>query len=203
MFDAMDIDIWQVIAAASTKPFGFTPFYPGPGIGGDCIPVDPSYLIWKAKEKNAPVTMLTRALEVNDEMTSYVAGKVIHALSLDHIAAHGANVLVLGAAFKKDVSDIRESSSLKVICALAKEGMQVSYHDPFIKQLCPSKSFPNMHLSSIQWEGVELQSYDSVIILTDHSFYPWEKIGKESRRIVDTRGVMIPFTSFHPKVVMA
>lgn len=190
MFDGMDIDIWDVIAAASTKPFGFTPFYPGPGIGGDCIPVDPAYMVWKAKETSGPTTMLERALDINEKMSSFVVGKVIHALGMDNTAAPGAKVLVLGVAFKKDVNDIRESSSLKILTALKREGIEAFYHDPHVQSLVPSAKYPHMHMSSLQWEDINLKDFDCVVILTDHSFYCWEDIAKRAKRIVDTRGVM-------------
>lgn len=203
MFDKMGIDIWEVIDAAAKKPFGFTPFYPGPGIGGDCIPVDPYYLVWKAKETSAPTRLIELAAEVNEQMTDFVLHKIIHALGLEDKTAQQGKVLILGAAFKKDVNDIRESSSIKIIYQLMKEHIPLSYHDPFVPQLTPSSRYPELMLKSVMWDKIHLADFDCVVILTDHSSYDWRYIGTMARRIVDTRNVMAPYKEYNHKVVKA
>jgi UDP-N-acetyl-D-glucosamine dehydrogenase len=203
MFDKMGIDIWEVIDAAAKKPFGFTPFYPGPGIGGDCIPVDPYYLVWKAKETSAPTRLIELAAEVNEQMTDFVLHKIIHALGLEGKTAQQGKVLILGAAFKKDVNDIRESSSIKIIYQLMKEHIPLSYHDPFVPQLTPSSRYPELMLKSVMWDKIHLADFDCVVILTDHSSYDWRYIGTMARRIVDTRNVMASYKEYNHKVVKA
>lgn len=178
-FDKMNIDIWEVIEAASTKPFGFTAFYPGPGIGGECIPVDPLYLAWRAKKFNAQTTMIDRASDINLKISEYVVQKTEEALKKLNKNIQNAKILLLGVAFKKDVGDIRESPSLRVIQLLREKGSQLSYHDFFV---------PNINgLQSIQLTEQALADADCVIILTDHSQYNWNSICQNSALIVDTR----------------
>jgi UDP-N-acetyl-D-glucosamine dehydrogenase len=203
MFDRMGIDIWDVIAAAEKKPFGFTPFYPGPGIGGDCIPVDPLYLVWKAKETGGPTTMIELATEVNTRTMEYVVQKVIYALSLDKKPSHGSKVLILGVAFKKNVGDMRESPSLPIIQHLFEHGIDVFYHDPHVSMIPPSSRYPAIKLRSQEWDTIDIAYYDCVIILADHSFYNWNMIAKKAKRIVDTRNVIAPLQSYAHKLVKA
>jgi UDP-N-acetyl-D-glucosamine dehydrogenase len=203
MFDRMGIDVWEVIDAASKKPFGFTPFYPGPGIGGDCIPVDPMYLVWKAKETGGPTTLIELAAEVNNRAIEFVVNKVIHALSLDKKTCFSAKVLILGVAFKKDVGDIRESPALAIIHEMKANNMNVYYHDPHVPMLIPSQRYPDLKLSSIKWDIATLSDYDCVVILADHSFYNWPDIAAQAKRIVDTRNVIAPFKTHAHKVVKA
>lgn len=177
VFDKMGINIWEVIEAASTKPFGFTPFYPGPGIGGECIPVDPLYLSWKAKQYNAQTRMIELAARLNDETSEYVVKKIEEASK----EMKGSKILVLGVAFKKDVGDIRESPSIRVIKLLQNRNVSVSYHDFYVPRL------ENLNLESIELTESSLEEADVVVILTDHSLYDWSWICSHSKQIVDTR----------------
>ena len=187
MFEKMGIDIWEVIEAAKKKPFGFCPFYPGPGIGGDCIPVDPVYLLWKAKENQAPTTMIERALQINDSLTEYVVHKVIYAINTLGKTSIEAKVLILGAAFKKDVNDIRQSCSIKILSALIQQNINIEYHDPYVSNLFLPGVNGGINLCSLKWEQTDLSNFDCVVILTDHSFYDFEEILKKAIKIVDTR----------------
>jgi len=180
-FDQMGIDIWEVIQAASTKPFGFTAFYPGPGIGGECIPVDPLYLAWRAKQFDASTTMIDNASAINIKTSEYVVQKIAEALAARNISFTSAHILLLGVAFKKDVSDIRESPSLRILNLLQKKDIRVAYHDYFVPNL------PVQKLASVVLSEAVLISSDCVVILTDHSRYDWQWICQNSRLIIDTR----------------
>src|SRR5579864_8409398 len=180
----MGIDIWEVIAAASTKPFGFHPFYPGPGLGGHCIPVDPYYLSWKAKEFDFQTRFIELAGEVNTGMPYHVLASVAEALNRQKKALNGAKVLVLGVAYKKDIDDLRESPSLTIIELLQKQGSTVSYHDPYFPFVGKGRRY------DLQMKRAELDNfgqYDCVLIVTDHSDYDYARIVRESQLVVDTR----------------
>src|SRR5579864_4020619 len=180
----MGIDIWEVIAAASTKPFGFHPFYPGPGLGGHCIPVDPYYLSWKAKEFDFQTRFIELAGEVNTAMPYHVLASVAEALNRQKKALNGAKVLVLGVAYKKDIDDLRESPSLTIIELLQKQGATVSYHDPYFPFVGKGRRY------DLQMKRAELDNfgqYDCVLIVTDHSDYDYARIVRESQLVVDTR----------------
>jgi UDP-N-acetyl-D-glucosamine dehydrogenase len=180
----MGIDIWEVIAAASTKPFGFHPFYPGPGLGGHCIPVDPYYLSWKAKEFDFQTRFIELAGEVNTAMPYHVLASVAEALNRQKKALNGAKVLVLGVAYKKDIDDLRESPSLTIIELLQKQGATVSYHDPYFPFVGKGRRY------DLQMKRAELNNfgqYDCVLIVTDHSDYDYARIVRESQLVVDTR----------------
>ena len=180
----MGIDIWEVIAAASTKPFGFHPFYPGPGLGGHCIPVDPYYLSWKAKEFDFQTRFIELAGEVNTGMPYHVLASVAEALNRQKKALNGAKVLVLGVAYKKDIDDLRESPSLTIIELLQKQGATVSYHDPYFPFVGKGRRY------DLQMKRAELDNfgqYDCVLIVTDHSDYDYARIVRESQLVVDTR----------------
>jgi UDP-N-acetyl-D-glucosamine dehydrogenase len=180
----MGLDIWEVIDAASTKPFGFQPFYPGPGLGGHCIPVDPFYLSWKAKEFDFRTRFIELAGEINVAMPYHVLAAVINALNRQKKALNGARVLVLGVAYKKDIDDLRESPSLTIIELLQKEGAQVSYHDPYFPFIGKGRKY------DLQMKRAELQNlgqYDCVLIVTDHSDYDYKRIVQEAQLVVDTR----------------
>ena len=180
----MGIDIWEVIAAASTKPFGFHPFYPGPGLGGHCIPVDPYYLSWKAKEFDFQTRFIELAGEVNTAMPYHVLASVAEALNRQKKALNGAKVLVLGVAYKKDIDDLRESPSLTIIELLQKQGATVSYHDPYFPFVGKGRRY------DLQMKRAELDNfgqYDCVLIVTDHSDYDYARIVRESHLVVDTR----------------
>lgn len=182
LFDRLDMDVWDVINAAATKPFGFTRFDPSPGIGGDCIPADPFYLTWKAKAYEAPTQMIDIAGHVNDAAPYYVVEKITNALASHGKSMNGAKLLLLGVAFKKNVDDPRHSSSIKVLDLLKMHGGDVSYNDPFI----PHLRVQNMDSIALE----KLENYDAVVILTDHSEYDWKLIEQKSRLIIDTRHVV-------------
>lgn len=190
IFDRMDIDIWEVIQAASTKPFGFMPFYPGPGYGGHCIPVDPFYLTWKAKEVDYSTKFIELAGEINTYMPYYVISKTAEALNRRGISIKGAKILVLGLAYKKDIDDQRESPSLKIISLLEKQGARVSYNDPFVQETTKHREYPGLSLKSVALTKKRLQTSDAVIIATDHSVYDYEWIVKNSSLVIDTRNVI-------------
>jgi len=180
----MGIDIWEVIEAASTKPFGFHPFYPGPGLGGHCIPVDPFYLSWKAKEWDFRTRFIELAGEINTNMPYHVLASVASALNKHKKSMNGSRVLVLGVAYKKDIDDLRESPSLTIIELLQKDGAQVSYHDPFFAFIGKGRKY------DLQMKCADLKDigqYDCVVIVTDHSDYDYAQIVKEAKLVVDTR----------------
>lgn len=189
LFDRMGIDIWEVIEAASTKPFGFQAFYPGPGIGGHCIPVDPFYLTWKAREYDFHTRFIELAGEINAQMSYHVVQKVVEALNERGKSIKGANVLVLGVAYKRDVDDMRESPSLKIIELLEKKGAIVGYNDPYIPKIPKLRRY-DMQKESILLTEENLKRYDCVVIATDHSAYNGEFLLKHAQLIVDTRNLI-------------
>jgi UDP-N-acetyl-D-glucosamine dehydrogenase len=192
----MGIDIWEVIEAASTKPFGFHPFYPGPGLGGHCIPVDPFYLSWKAKEWDFRTRFIELAGEINSNMPYHVLASVGSALNTQKKSVNGSRVLVLGVAYKKDIDDLRESPSLTIIELLQKDGAQVSYHDPFFPKIGKGRKYDlQMQCADLN----ELAKYDCVVIVTDHSDYDYRRIVQESQLVVDTRNATRGIQS--PKIV--
>src|SRR6056297_181441 len=177
----MDIDVWEVIEAASTKPYGFMPFHPGPGVGGHCIPIDPFYLTWKAREFDYHTRLIELSGEINNYMPEYVMERVMKMLNKQKIALNGARVLLLGVSYKKNVDDLRESPALKVIENLEKNGAKVDYNDPHIDEFeYKNKKYQSVGLNKIS-------DYDIAIITTDHSSYDYKKIIKKSRMIFDTR----------------
>jgi UDP-N-acetyl-D-glucosamine dehydrogenase len=180
----MGINIWEVIDAASTKPFGFHAFYPGPGLGGHCIPIDPFYLSWKAKEYDFHTRFIELAGEVNLGMPYFVVQSTAAALNRQRKTLNGANVLVLGVAYKKDIDDLRESPSLTIIELLQNEGATVSYNDPYFAFVGRGRKY-DLQMANTPLEN--LGQYDCVIIVTDHSDYDYEKIVRESKLVIDTR----------------
>jgi len=188
----MGIDIWEVIEAAATKPFGFQPFYPGPGLGGHCIPVDPFYLSWKAREWDFRTRFIELAGEINTRMPYHVLDFVSKALNQQKKALHGAKILVLGLAYKKDIDDLRESPSLTIIELLQKEGAQVSYNDPYFPRVGKGRKY-DLQMKCAPLE--KLGQYDCVLIVTDHSDYDYERIVHESQLVVDTRNATRGITS--------
>ncbi|HEX5601640.1 MAG TPA: nucleotide sugar dehydrogenase [Pyrinomonadaceae bacterium] len=190
---ALNIDTWEVIRAAATKPFGFMPFYPGPGIGGHCIPLDPHYLLWKARQHGFDSRFISLAEEVNSRMPEHVVQLVSDGLNDERKAMKGANVLLLGVAYKKDINDVRESPALSIIDRLRAKGANVRYHDPFVEEI----RFDDAHtdssgepLSSVSLTNDELQSADCVIIVTDHSDIDYKRICSIVPLIVDTRNAL-------------
>jgi UDP-N-acetyl-D-glucosamine dehydrogenase len=186
VFDKMNIDIWEVIAAASTKPFGFKPFYPGPGLGGHCIPIDPFYLTWKAREFEINTKFIELAGEINTYQPYYVVEKSIEALNKFKKALNGSKVLILGAAYKNDIDDMRESPSLKLIEIYREKGASVDYSDPIIPTLPKTRKY-NYHMNSVKLTKEKLKSYDLVVLSTDHSNFDYKFIAQNSKLIVDSR----------------
>jgi len=192
----MGINIWEVIDAASTKPFGFHPFYPGPGLGGHCIPLDPFYLSWKAKEFDFQTKFIELAGEVNTAMPYHVVEAVSRALNQHKKAMNGSKILVLGMAYKKDIDDLRESPSLVIIEELKKSGAEVSYNDPYFPTVGHGRHY-NLNMTCAPLKN--LGQYDCVLIITDHSTYDYKKIVSEAQLVVDTRNATKGIDS--PKVV--
>jgi UDP-N-acetyl-D-glucosamine dehydrogenase len=186
VFDKMGIDIWEVIAASSTKPFGFMPFYPGPGLGGHCIPIDPFYLTWKAREYDVSTRFIELAGEVNISMPEYVMQKIFLALNQIGESVKNSKILLLGLAYKKNVDDHRESVTFKIMDLLIKNGAAVDYNDPYIPKIMPVREYKQfVGKKSVPLEN--LNQYDLAIILTDHSSYNYEAIVEQSKIVVDTR----------------
>jgi UDP-N-acetyl-D-glucosamine dehydrogenase len=185
--DSMGLDIHEVIKAAATKPFGFTPFYPGPGIGGHCIPIDPFYLTWKARAYGIHTRFIELAGEINSSMPRHVSEKLAKALNAKGLPLKGARVLLLGMAYKKNVEDMRESPSLEVLRILQDDGAEISYSDPHVPELPPMRK-GHWNLKSVELTPESLSSYDAVVMLTDHKAFDHELVLKHSRLLVDTRG---------------
>lgn len=186
LFDRMGISIWEVIETASSKPFGFMPFYPGPGLGGHCIPIDPFYLTWKAREYDFHTKFIELAGEINALMPYYVVNKIVDALNARGKGIKGAKILIIGLAYKKDVDDVRESPSLKLIELLMKKGAVVGYNDPYVPKTHRMRRY-DFRMSSVPITGNNLKKYDCAVISTNHSSYDYESIVRHSRLVVDTR----------------
>ncbi len=183
MCDKLDLDVWEVVEAAATKPYGFMPFYPGPGMGGHCIPVDPIYLSWKLRTLNYKARFIELAAEVDSQMPHFVVSKVVDALNDERKAMKGSQILVLGVAYKPNVNDIRESPAIDVIHLLREKGADVIYNDPLVSEL----NYEGLVMSSIALNDEALESADCVLILTHHEQYDWRHIGDSASLIVDTR----------------
>jgi UDP-N-acetyl-D-glucosamine dehydrogenase len=189
----MGIDVWEVIHAASTKPFGFMPFYPGPGLGGHCIPIDPFYLTWKAREFGLSTRFIELAGEVNTSMPRYVIERTAEALNSHKKAMNGSNVLVLGLAYKKNVDDQRESPSLTLIEMLQERGAHVSYHDPYVPQTHKMREH-NLDMASVELSDETLKSSDAVLISTDHDNVDYNRICELAPLVIDTRNATKNYT---------
>ena len=189
---AMGIDVWEVIEAAKTKPFGFMPFYPGPGLGGHCIPIDPFYLTWKAREFGINTRFIELAGEINTAMPRYVVARLAEELSQQRSKAlKGARILMLGLAYKKNVDDMRESPALTLIGMLEQAGAKVSYHDPFIPAVKPSREHGHlMGRKSVPLTAKSLSDADAVLIVTDHDDIDYSMVAKHARLVLDTRNAM-------------
>lgn len=190
IFERMGIDVWEVIAAASSKPFGYMPFYPGPGYGGHCIPIDPFYLTWKAKEVDYTTKFIELAGEINTAMPYYVVAKTVDALNARGVAIKGARVLVLGVAYKKDIDDQRESPALKIISLLQERGAKVAYHDPYVPRSRGHREYPGLDLSSVPLSAARVKGSDAVVIATDHSCLDYVQIVRQARLVVDARNAV-------------
>jgi UDP-N-acetyl-D-glucosamine dehydrogenase len=202
VFDRMNIDVWEVINAAATKPFGFHPFYPGPGLGGHCIPIDPFYLTWKAREYEVHTRFIELAGEINTYMPYYVVEKSMDALNKQKKSINGAKVLILGAAYKKNIDDMRESPSLRLIELLIEKGAEVSYSDPYIPRLPKTRKY-NYDMISVELTKENLEGFDLVILSTDHDDYDYVFIEQHSRVILDTRNAFEKKIKYSDKVVKA
>jgi UDP-N-acetyl-D-glucosamine dehydrogenase len=194
MCDRMGINVWEVIDAAATKPFGFMPFYPGPGLGGHCIPIDPFYLSWKTKQAGIEARFIELAGYINGQMPHFVVDKVQAALNNKAKAVKGSHVHVVGVAYKRNIDDLRESPALDVILLLEKLGAHVTYSDPFVPQM--KLDGRSLHASDLLEEASRA---DCCVVVTDHSDFDYERLLETSPLIVDTRNAMKRFSS--PKIV--
>ncbi len=199
LFDRMDIDVWEVIEAARTKPFGFQAFYPGPGLGGHCIPIDPFYLTWKARQYDINTKFIELAGEINTSMPYYVVEKIMDALNGKGKSIKGAKVLVLGAAYKKDVDDMRESPSLKLMGIMTEKGALVDYNDPHIPQIRRLRKY-KLDMESVPLTEENLRGYDCAVIATDHSAYDPDFIAGNSQLVIDTRNLIKNPSAWNGKV---
>ena len=188
--DKMGIDIHEVIRAAATKPFGFVPYYPGPGLGGHCIPIDPFYLTWKAREYGIHTRFIELAGEINSTMPDWVIQKVVDALNEHKKSLKDSKILVLGLAYKKNVDDMRESPTIKLIEILIAKGAKVSYADPFIP-IYKDNHNPNIQLQGIELTPEAIKAYDLLLIATNHDDFDYHMIQENAKIIVDTRGVYL------------
>ncbi|HEX2865976.1 MAG TPA: nucleotide sugar dehydrogenase [Ignavibacteriales bacterium] len=202
VFNKMNIDVWEVISAASTKPFGFQPFYPGPGLGGHCIPIDPFYLTWKARENDINTRFIELAGEVNTSMPYYVVEKAFEALNMQKKSLNGSRILILGAAYKKDIDDTRESPSLKLIEIFREKGALVDYSDPFMPKLPRTRKY-NFDMVSVELTPECLAGYDLVVLSTDHSDFDYNMIIQSASLILDTRNAFGKRGIKNSKVVKA
>lgn len=199
----MGIDIWEVINAADTKPFGFTAFYPGPGLGGHCIPIDPFYLTWKAHEYEMPTKFIELAGEINTSMPAYVVDRICEALNTAQKSVNGSNILLLGMAYKPDIDDYRETPALKVMTKLLERGANVSYNDPYIPSIPSTTRQTHLQPISIELTEEALREYDCAVIITNHSCYDYQWIVDNSSIIVDTRNACVAIQNGKEKVFKA
>lgn len=190
MCDRMGINVWEVIAAASTKPFGFMPFYPGPGLGGHCVPVDPAYLSWKVQQSGIEARFIELATEVNAAMPHYVIEKIGDALNEHGKPIKGSTILVMGVAYKPEVDDIRESPALDVMALLRKKGADVRYHDPFVPHIPANRATVGVGMDSVPYTEAEVAAADCVVILTAHSEVDYGRLAAVARLVVDTRNAV-------------
>ncbi len=193
----MGFDIFEVIEAAKTKPFGFQPFYPGPGLGGHCIPIDPFYLTWKAHEYDFPTRFIELAGEVNTKMPYFVVERVAEVLNQFGKPLRGANILVLGVAYKKDIDDNRESPGVKIIDLLKQRGAEVSYNDPHIPHCRGMRRYPELDMKSTPLTAETVQQADCLLLVTDHSAYDYNWLASQARLIVDTRNAFKDYKGPH------
>ena len=189
VFDAMGINVWEVIEAAKTKPFGFMPFYPGPGLGGHCIPIDPFYLTWKAREYNQHTRFIELAGQINSSMPERVVRVLADALDQrQQRGLNGANILMLGVAYKKNVDDIRESPSLLLMELLEGRGATVDFHDPYVARINETREHPTLNgRAGVSWDLAAFAGYDAVLIATDHDGLDYRGLTEASKLVVDTR----------------
>ena len=197
MADRLNLNVWEIIDAAATKPFGFLPFYPGPGLGGHCIPVDPHYLSWKLKALNYTPRFIELAQEINSKMPGVVVDKVVFALNKFKKSINGSKILILGVAYKKNVGDVRESPALDIIELLRQKGAELYYED----QYCLHIEHDGHHYSSLSLNQIHWDHYDCVVIVTNHSYYNFEKIVASSQVVVDCRNALGALKKYKEKIV--
>jgi UDP-N-acetyl-D-glucosamine dehydrogenase len=201
IYDRMGIDVWEVIEAAKSKPFGFQAFYPGPGLGGHCIPIDPFYLTWVARKHGLTTRFIELAGEVNTNMPHYVIDKLAEALNDRDRAVKGSKIALLGMAYKKDVDDPRESPGFELMELLLKKGAQVTYNDPHIPRLPPMRRHPGLQMDSMPLTAEYLAEQDAVLIVTDHSAYDWPWVVDHSRLVVDSRNATARVVAHRDRIV--
>ena len=197
MCDRLGISVWEVVDAAATKPFGFMPFYPGPGLGGHCIPIDPFYLSWKVKEVGFEARFIELAGHVNGAMPHYVADKVTEALNSQSKSVRGSSILVLGVSYKRDIDDVRESPALDVMALLHERGGRVAYHDPYVPDLPAREWRGDRELRSAPLTPAALGAADCVVVVTDHKVFDFPAITRGAKSIVDSRNAI---KGAHPHV---
>jgi UDP-N-acetyl-D-glucosamine dehydrogenase len=202
VFDRMGIDVWEVIDAAKSKPFGFQAFYPGPGLGGHCIPIDPFYLTWAARKVGVQTRFIELAGEVNTSMPRHIVSRVGDALNESATAIKGSRICILGVAYKKDVDDARESPAFEIMDLLRARGAHVTYSDPFVATL-PATRRHSLRMNSSPLTAEFLAAQDAVVIVTDHSRFPYEFIAEHARLIVDTRNAMADVAPKRSRLVKA
>ena len=203
LYDRMGINVWEVIEAAKTKPFGFQAFYPGPGLGGHCIPIDPFYLTWVARKHGLSTRFIELAGEINTSMPSFVVDKLTEALNHRRKPVNGSQITLLGMAYKKDVDDPRESPGFELMDLLLKKGAVVSYNDPHIPVLPSMRHYPHLHMASTELTTGFLRSQDCVVIVTDHTAYDWSWVLEHASLVVDTRNATRNVRGRHNNVVLA
>jgi UDP-N-acetyl-D-glucosamine dehydrogenase len=203
LYSRMDINVWEVIEAARSKPFGFQAFYPGPGLGGHCIPIDPFYLTWVARKHGLATRFIELAGEINTSMPAYVVGKVADALNDQCKPIKGSKITLLGMAYKKDVDDPRESPGFELMELLLQKGAVVHYNDPYIPVLPAMRRYPHLSMPSQELSAEYLRTRDCVLIATDHSSYDWNWIAQHARLIVDTRNAMKDVTAPAATIIRA
>ena len=205
IFSKMNINVFEVIDAAKTKPFGFMPFYPGPGLGGHCIPIDPFYLTWKAREHGVSTRFIELAGEINSEMPNYVVNRLADVIdNRKGIGLSHARVLIIGVAYKKDIDDIRESPALVIIDLLRARQAVVDYYDPHVRRIPKTRAHSALAgMESISFDRATVASYDVVLIVTDHTDVDWQLLIDEAQIIIDTRNVCAKIAAGSPKVFIA
>jgi UDP-N-acetyl-D-glucosamine dehydrogenase len=197
LFDRMDIDIWEVVKAASTKPFGFTPFYPGPGMGGHCIPIDPFYLTWKPRQYDFQTRFIELAGEINSSLPVHVVDRIVDGLNLQGKPLKGASLLLVGVAYKPDVDDVRESPAIPIIRQLHAKLARVAYHDPMVPRL------RSRHLEADMFASELVRSVDTIVIVTNHHDVDYEMIVRNAKLVIDTRNATAAYRSLNHNVMLA
>jgi UDP-N-acetyl-D-glucosamine dehydrogenase len=190
LFDRMGIDVWEVIRAASTKPFGFQPFYPGPGLGGHCIPIDPFYLTWKAREYDFHTRFIELAGEINTRQPFYVIDRLLRAMNHCNLSIVGSRILIVGIAYKPNVDDNRESPAFKIMELLYREMAEIDYHDPYFPSIPPTRKGSYEHLHSVDLGAVADDYYDAAVIVTDHANVDYKQVIQKAKLVLDTRNVI-------------